>query len=119
MKEMFLKISQNFQEKICGGISFLIKWQAYILQLYLKEDSNTSVFCEFYDIFKNSCSYRTSPVAASVYFLSLFFSTPDNSCHKLTFNDIIWICYSVSFYSIAFIANPSSTAKAWVDPVLW
>ena len=26
-------------------------------------------FCEFYSIFKNSCSYRTSPVAASVYFL--------------------------------------------------
>ena len=55
---------------------FLIKLQASILQLYLKRDSNTSFFCKFYDIFKTSCSHRTCPVAACVYFLldGLYFS---------------------------------------------
>ena len=41
---MFLEISQNLQENICGRISFLIKLQASDLQLYLKRASCTGVF---------------------------------------------------------------------------
>ena len=79
----------------------------FIPQLYLKRDPNTSVFCEFYVIFKSSCSYRTSPVAASVYFLldGLYLSLQPIHVINYLFNNVIWICYSVFFYSIAFIAN--------------
>ena len=45
--------------------------------LFKKRLQHEHKFYEFYDIVKNSCSYRTSPVAASVYFLSLIFSTAD------------------------------------------
>ena len=74
VKRLLLKISHNFQENIFGWVSFGIKLQVSILQPYLKRDS--SIFCEFCVIFKNSCSYRTSPVTASVYFLldELYFS---------------------------------------------
>ena len=46
------------------------------LATLLKKDPNTRIFCEFCVLFKNSCSYRTSLVAASVYFLldELYFS---------------------------------------------
>ena len=58
-------------------------------------------FREFCDIFINSCCYITPPVTASVYFLldGLYFSL------KPITHDVIWICYSVSPCSIAFIAN--------------
>ena len=46
----------------CARVSFLIKLQAWGLQETLAQ-----VFsCEFCEISKNSCSYRTPPVAASV-----------------------------------------------------
>ena len=54
---MFLEISQNLQENTCPKVSFLIKLQA-----------EAEVFsCEFYEISENSFSYRTPPVAASVF----------------------------------------------------
>ena len=34
MKKVFLKISQNLQEDTCVGVSFLIKLQGSVLQLY-------------------------------------------------------------------------------------
>ena len=34
VKKVFLEISQNSQENICAGVSFLIKLQASGLQLY-------------------------------------------------------------------------------------
>ena len=84
------------------GSSFLL-----VFKINLGQFSNTSAFCEFCVIFKSSCSYRTSPVAASVYFLldELYLSLQPIHVINYLFNNVIWICYSVFFYSIAFIAN--------------
>ena len=41
---MLLKISQNSQENTSVEVHFLIKFQTWGLQLYLKRDSNTGVF---------------------------------------------------------------------------
>ena len=42
MKKVFLEISQNSRENTSARVSFLIK------------GSGTGVFCEFYEIFKNT-----------------------------------------------------------------
>ena len=44
VKKVFLEISQNPQENTCARISFLIKLQAWGLQLYQKRDSRTIAF---------------------------------------------------------------------------
>ena len=44
VKKLFLEISHNSQENTCARVSFLIKLQAWGLQLYLKRDSGTGVF---------------------------------------------------------------------------
>ena len=44
VKQVFLKILQNLQENTCARISFLIRLQTWVLQLYEKEDSGTGVF---------------------------------------------------------------------------
>ena len=62
---MFLKISQNSQENICAGVSFLIKLQASACN-FIKKETLARVFsCEFCEIFKNTFLYETPPVAAS------------------------------------------------------
>ena len=66
VKRVFLKISQNSQENSCARVSFPIKLQASGLQLYLKRDSGIGVSFEFCKISKNTFSYRTSLVTASV-----------------------------------------------------
>ena len=43
-KEVFLKILQNSQENTCARVSFLIKLQAWGLQLYWNRGSSTRVF---------------------------------------------------------------------------
>ena len=43
-KKGVLRISQNSQESTCARVSFLIKFQASCLQLYLKRDSGTGFF---------------------------------------------------------------------------
>ena len=48
VKTVFLEISQNSQENTCA------------------RDSGTGVSCEFSEIYKNTFSYRTPPVAAPV-----------------------------------------------------
>ena len=50
---MFLEISQNSQEKTCATISFLIKLQAWGLQLY-KETVANVFSCEFCEISRNA-----------------------------------------------------------------
>ena len=55
VKKLLLEILQNSQEKTCPRVSFLIK--VTLAQVF---------FCEFCEISKNSFSYRTPPVAASV-----------------------------------------------------
>ena len=47
IKKMFLKISQNSQEKTFIGSSFLIKMQTCRLQLIKKETPIQVLFCEF------------------------------------------------------------------------
>ena len=52
-KKVFLKISQNSQVNTCARVSFLIKLQAWGLQLYYK--TLAQVFsCEICEIFKNT-----------------------------------------------------------------
>ena len=51
---MFLNISQNSQESTCTRVSFFIKLQTSGLQLYLKRDSGTGVFCEFCEFFRKT-----------------------------------------------------------------
>ena len=51
-RKLFLEISQNSQENICVGISFLIKMQAFRSPALFKRDSNTDVFCEHWEIFR-------------------------------------------------------------------
>ena len=43
-EKVLLEISQNSQENTCARVSFLIKLQAWGLQLYYKGESGTSVF---------------------------------------------------------------------------
>ena len=43
-KVLFLEIWQNSQENTCAKVSFIIKLQAWGLQLYLKRDSDAGVF---------------------------------------------------------------------------
>ena len=57
VKKMFLEISQNSQENTCSSG----------LQLYSKKKTLAQVFsCEFCEVSKNTYSYKTPLVAASV-----------------------------------------------------
>ena len=56
---MLLEISQNSQENACARVSFLTN--------FIKKETLARVFsCEFYEISKNTFSYRTPPAAAIV-----------------------------------------------------
>ena len=62
-----MKISQNSQESTCAKVSFLIKLQGN----FIKKETLAQVFSsEFYEISKNTFSYRTYPVVASVILVS-------------------------------------------------
>ena len=62
---MFQEILQNSKENTCNRVSFLIKLQGSACN-FIKKDTLTQVFsCEFCEIFKNTFSYRTFPVAVS------------------------------------------------------
>ena len=59
IKQVFLEISQNSQENVCARITSLIKF-------FIKKETLPQVFsCEFCEISKSNCSYRTPLVAAS------------------------------------------------------
>ena len=58
---MFLKIWQNSQENTCARVSFLIKLQAWSLQLYLKKYSGANVFLWILRKFQEHIFYRTPP----------------------------------------------------------
>ena len=68
-RKLFLKISQYSQENTCVGISFLIKMQAFRAPALLKRDSNTGVFCEHWEIFKNTYFEEHLRTAASESFI--------------------------------------------------
>ena len=101
--EVFLEISQNSQENTYVRVSFLIKLQARPATL-LKKDALAQVFsCEFWEISKNTVSYRTPLVAASA---SAMFCHPYGTT---TFADIFlrkFMCYNVTipvFLSVCFV----------------
>ena len=64
-KKLFLKKSQYSQENTCVGISFLIKMQAFRAPALLTRGSNAGVFCEHWEIFKNTCFEEHLQTAAS------------------------------------------------------
>ena len=56
-KKVFLEISEIWQENTCASN-------------FIKKETLKQVFsCEFCEISKNTFSYRTPPVAASVFYL--------------------------------------------------
>ena len=71
LKKEFLEIPQNSQENTCTRVSFLIKLQASACN-FIKIETLAQVFsCEFCEISKNTFSYRTPSVAASVKSITL------------------------------------------------
>ena len=63
VKKVFLENSQNSHENTCFTVSLLISWTC----IFIEKEILTKVFsCEFCEIAKNTFSYRTPPVAASV-----------------------------------------------------
>ena len=54
VEKVLLEISQNSQENTCARVSFLIKWQAWGLQLYEKETLTQVFSCEFCENVKNT-----------------------------------------------------------------
>ena len=65
VKKVFLEISQNSQETTCARVSFLIKLQAETCNFIKNKTLAQVLFCEIWEISKNTFSYRTPPVAAS------------------------------------------------------
>ena len=66
VKNVFLEISQNSQENTCVRVSFLIKLQAQVCK-FIKKEALAQVFSsEFCKISKNTFSYTTPLVAASL-----------------------------------------------------
>ena len=68
VKKMFLEISQNSQESTHARASLLIKLQAPALTCnFIKKEALAQVlYCEFCEISKDTFSYRTPLVAASI-----------------------------------------------------
>ena len=65
VKKVFLEISHNSQENTCARVSFLSKFRPQTCN-FIKKKILVQVFsCEFFEISKNTYSYRTPPVAAS------------------------------------------------------
>ena len=69
---MFLEISQKSLESTCARATFLIRFQASGLQLYLKRESGTGVFLWILLNSKNIFLHRTPPVAAFPASFSLY-----------------------------------------------
>ena len=61
---MFLKFSQNLQENTCARVSFLVK---FIKKLYQKETLTQVLFCEIWEISKNTFSTEHLSVTTSAY----------------------------------------------------
>ena len=118
-RKLFLKISQYSSENTCVGISFLIKLQAFRAPALLKRDSNTGVFCEHWEIFKNTYFEEHLRTAASESFTWTFFYMnkyhrnwrrrfPKNKTKQKPFeNSAIWksflfmMFFTISFFSFS------------------
>ena len=68
--EIGVDIQKNFAiftgKQLCYSL-FLIKLQSFKPATLLKETPTQVLSCEYYEIFKNNCFYRTPTVAASEY----------------------------------------------------
>ena len=53
-KKVFLKVSQNSQEKTCARVSFLITLQSSTCNFIKKETMAQVLSCEFCEIFENT-----------------------------------------------------------------
>ena len=118
-RKLFLKISQYSQENTCVGISFLIKMQAFRAPALLKRDSNTGVFCEHWEIFKNTYFEEHLRTAASESFTWFFPALTNDRKWKRRFlknktkqkpfeNPAIWkktylfmVLFIISFFSFS------------------
>ena len=78
--EVFLEIWQNSQESACARVSFLIKLHASAL-----------FSCEFCEVSKNTLSYITPPVAASVIY--------ENTSLNLSLEISLYFPYFTFFFS--------------------
>ena len=66
VKKAFVEILQNLRENTCARVSFFIKLQEACN--FIKKKTLAQVLsCEFCEISKNTFSYGTQPVAASVF----------------------------------------------------
>ena len=61
VREVFLEILENSQEKTCARVPFLIKLQAQACNFIRKETLAQAFSCEFSEISKNTYSYRAPP----------------------------------------------------------
>ena len=69
VKNVFLEILQNSQKNRCARVSFLIKLKTSACN-FIKKETVAQVFtCEFCKISKNTFSYRTPPVAPSLWII--------------------------------------------------
>ena len=77
---MFFEISQNSQENTVARVSFLNKVACLRPATLLKKETLAQVSsCEFYEISKNTFSYRAPLVAASDYAFSISSKAADAS----------------------------------------
>ena len=98
-KELFLKISQYSQEKICVGVSFLIKLLTLLtLTNFIKMRlTTTQVFsCGYCKIFKNT--YFEEHLRTAVFALNTFFCKYEKSLNiKMSLQNFanrqIWGCW--------------------------
>ena len=109
------KISQYSQENTCVRVSFLIKMQVFRPPALLERDSDTSVFCEHWEIFKNIYIYIKEHLrtAASESFTWLFTRTNNIGSEKDVFLKIKQnkklsymkkTCLFITFFIISFFS---------------
>ena len=67
IKKVFLETLQNSQENTCARVSFLIKLQALACNFVEKQTLSQVFSWVFCEISKDNLSYRTPPMAASVW----------------------------------------------------
>ena len=80
--EALLKILQNSQENTSAKVSVLIKLQASACNI-IKIETLAQVSCDFCKIFKNTCFYSNSPLAAPDFYKSVYSSILLFSCDFL------------------------------------
>ena len=114
VKNVFLEISQNSQEKNCGRGSFLINLQASACNFIKKKPLPQVFSCEFCEISKITFLHRTPLVAASVRLLFDSYSQPtywtDDLKGKLNLKNVrAAVILSKRF------ASDEGVLKAWCD----